>query len=118
MTDAAEDLAGDTAGGAADMPVLPLCCSGAVTLRPVSAATPCSFAVPDPPPDPNDTAVYLNRYLVYRGDPDGWTFDPTTSTIVFTGAACDTIMSGAQDSVVQMLCACSPLPCPGGCFFP
>jgi len=98
--------------------LLPLCCSGAVLLRPVGPDAPCAFAVPGPPPPGNDLVlIYLNKVLVDRYDVDGgyaWSSGPTTSTVVFTGALCDEIMSSPQDSVVNMLCSCwEPMPpCP------
>lgn len=103
------DVAIDQADDAMD--TLPQCCSGPETLSPVATATPCSFVVSAPPPYPDQTAVYLNKYLVYQDQLDGWSFGPTTSTIVFTGTSCDTITSSPQQSVVQMLCSChSPVP--------
>lgn len=96
----------------------PQCCSKGEVLSPVAPETPCAFLISEPPPYPDDIAVYLNRYLVEKDVPDGWTFGPTTSTIVFTGASCDTITSSPQDSVVQLLCVCVPYwPCPG-CWYP
>ena len=93
--------------------LLPLCFNGVERLSPVAAALPCTFAISAPPPCPDEVAVYLDKYLVYHGTPDGWTYGPTPSTIVFSGAACDAIISGAQDSVVQMLCSCGTVPpCP------
>ena len=125
--EAAGDLAADTAAtiparavdsavGQTDDTIdalLPLCSTGVELLSPVAAASPCTFAISAPPPCPDEVAVYLDKDLVYHGTPDGWTYGPMPSTIVFAGASCDTILSAAQDSVVQMLCSCwrAP-PCP------
>jgi hypothetical protein len=99
--------------------LLPLCCSGPVLLSPVGPDAPCSFTMPGPPP-PTDKLVliYLNKILVDHYEVDGgypWSSDPMTSTVVFTGVTCDSIMASPNDSVVQLLCSCwEPVPpCPG-----
>jgi hypothetical protein len=92
---------------AIDVQPLPPCCTGAVTLSPMVGATPCSFALPDPPPPyPDDVGVYLNRNLVEGHSTDGWAYDSTKTSIVFLGTSCETIMSGPQAAVVQMICSC------------
>jgi len=100
----------DTA--AIDTEPLPRCCTEAVILTPNVGAGPCTFALPDPPPPHlDDVGVYLNRNLVDADSTDGWTYDPTKTSIVFVGASCEAIMSDAQAPVVQLFCRCPPFPC-------
>ena len=96
---------------ATDTQPLPPCCTEAVVLSPVVGATPCSFALPDPPPPYlDDVGVYLDKNLVDSHSTDGWAYDSTKTSIVFLGTSCETITSGSQAEVVQMLCSCVP-PC-------
>ena len=98
--DATDKVAIDT------QPLSP-CCTEAATLNPIVSSTPCSFALPDPPPPYlNDVGVYLNTNLVDGHSTDGWAYDSTKTGIVFLGTSCETIMSGSQSEVVQMLCSC------------
>jgi hypothetical protein len=107
VPDAADKVAIDTQA-------LPLCCTEGVTLSLLVGATPCSFALPDPPlPNPNDFFIYLNDSLVDGHSTDGWAYDPTTASIVFLGTSCENIKSSPQDAVVQMLCRCVASPCGG-----
>jgi hypothetical protein len=94
---------------AIDTQPLPPCCTEAVTLSPMVGAAPCSFALPDPPPPYlDDVGVYLNKNLVEGHSTDGWAYDSTKTSIVFLGTSCETIMSGSQAEVVQLVCSCVP----------
>jgi len=104
------DVAENTSPDAGpDVPPMPGCCWTALPLTPVGTGEPCSFTVPGTQPDSRVLQVYLNNDLVERYDLDGgpaYYYDPTSSTVVFTGASCDTILSSPQDPVVQMVCDC------------
>ena len=94
--------------------LLPQCCYG-VVLSPVGPDAPCSFTVPESPPDLRYVTFYLNNMRVFPSDVDGgsgFSYDPTTLTVVFTGAPCDSVMSSPQDSHVMMICDCTVC---GGC---
>jgi hypothetical protein len=71
----------------------------------------CVFTSPNPPPDPNNVAVYLNKSLVAKDDGNGWSFGSDPQTIVLNGSACDAAMSGAGSSV-QILFGCPGGPAP------
>jgi hypothetical protein len=103
MVDLAEDLS-------------PRCCSEGVQLGPVGPDAPCSFVMPEEPPSEYNSRfyIYLNRDLVLPNTVDGgagYSYDPTTLTVTFTGALCDTLTSSPQDCAVIMLCSCHG-PCP------
>ena len=68
----------------------------------------CTFTSEEPPPDPNNVAVYLNKQLVPKDDADGWSFGSDSQTINLNGAACEEAMA-ASGSQVQILFGC-----PGG----
>jgi hypothetical protein len=85
----------------------PVCCGARdYQLQPVAPDTPCVFAIPIPPPDLTNVAVYVDRALVTESQTDGWTFGPTTATLVLTGTYCDAITSGASGARVDLLCGC------------
>jgi hypothetical protein len=85
-------------------------------LQTVDPSAPCTFAIPNVPPDPDNVAVYLNKQLVPRASTDGWQYGPTTATLVFTGSYCDLILASPSPPSVQLLCGCSSLPSP--CIIP
>jgi hypothetical protein len=85
----------------------PICCGVEdYHLQPVAPDTPCVFAIPIPPPDPTNVAVYVDRAMVAESQTDGWTFGPTTATLVLTGTYCDAITSGTSGGRVDLLCGC------------
>jgi len=85
----------------------PICCGAEdYGLEPVAPDSPCVFAIPTPPPDPTNVAVYVDRTLVAMSQTDGWMFGPTIATLVLTGTYCDAITSGASGGRVDMLCGC------------
>ncbi len=66
---------------------------GAIT----GAVLDCRFALSSAPPDGQHVGVILGADRV---PPDSWSYtDATKTTILVTGAACDTIKSGTADSV-------------------
>ena len=67
----------------------------------------CVFTSTQPPPAPDNVAVYLNKNLVTKDDLNGWTFGSDTQTIILNGTACDEAMTA--NSAVQILFGC-----PGG----
>ena len=73
----------------------------------------CTFVLPGTPTDPNNVAVYINKQRMERDSVNGWAYGATTSTIVLTGAYCESLMT-ALDTTVQILFGCSglaPPPC-------
>ena len=74
--------------------------------------TSCTFTLADPPPDPNNVAVYENKQLVPKDSTNGWNFGTTTSTILLLGSYCDNLRV-AETTTVQILFGC-----PGGAFQP
>jgi hypothetical protein len=51
----------------------------------------CKFHLDPPPPDPNETWVFLDHTLVGHdpGHSNGWDYDPATQDLTLYGAACD-----------------------------
>lgn len=105
------DIASTPTTEVADAAMLssPRCCSEVVQLTTVGPDTPCTFTMPESPQDQDSVAFYLNKNIVSQANVDGgsgYSWDPRTLTVVFTGASCATIMSNPQDNVVQMVCGC------------
>jgi hypothetical protein len=69
----------------------------------------CSFSASQPPPDPNNIAVYVNKQQVAQDPNNGWTFGSTSQEIVLTGSYCDDITAG-KDTNVQILFGCPGSP--------
>jgi hypothetical protein len=69
----------------------------------------CEFALSETPPNPARVGVYLDKKLVVRDDPNGWSLMDRTR-VVFSGAACTQIKSGTYQKVdVLFGCAENPL---------
>lgn len=68
----------------------------------------CTFTSATSPPDPDNIAVYLNKQLVTKDDPDGWSFGADTRSIELRGTSCQQATSGAS-ATVEILFGC-----PGG----
>ncbi len=80
-----------------------------VQLSPVGPDAPCSFLVATYPSYVQDLVFYVDKNLVQQRELDGGhAYDVTTSTVVFTGSVCDSIMANPAGSVVEMLCGCMP----------
>jgi Mg-chelatase subunit ChlD len=72
-------------------------------------AVSCSFSLTDIPADMTNTAVYVNKDLVEKDDPNGWTFGPDGKTIELTGTTCDKVKS-ERTATVQVLFGCKVPP--------
>lgn len=68
----------------------------------------CEFALAEAPPNPARVGVYVDKMLVVRDDPNGWSLVGGTR-VVFSGAACAQIKSGAHQVDVLFGCAENPL---------
>jgi hypothetical protein len=73
--------------------------------------TSCTFLMSEAPPVPEDVAVYIDGKLVPKDPVNGWSFGANSQTIVFGGAACDSLKSGAA-SAVQVVFGCPGVPPP------
>jgi hypothetical protein len=73
--------------------------------------TSCTFVMSEAPPVPEDVAVYIDGKLVPKDPANGWSFGANSQTIVFNGAACDSLKSGAA-SAVQVVFGCPGVPPP------
>ena len=83
------------------------CCGGPLAnSSPVSPDSPCTFTVPLLSPDPNDLGVYLDKNLVPKDATDGWQFDATASSVVFSGTYCDKVVAEGPSAEVQVFCTC------------
>jgi hypothetical protein len=72
----------------------------------------CEFSLGKQPPNPALMGVYLDKNLISRDDPNGWSFGPN-NTILFSGSTCTRIRSGAYSKVdVLFGCAQNPLVIP------
>ncbi len=69
----------------------------------------CDYKLTDVPPDPTKVYVFFDNVSVAGGAPDGWTYDPTTNTITFLGAACSQIKSGSVMDV-HVVYGCNMIP--------
>jgi hypothetical protein len=65
----------------------------------------CTFTAASPPPDATLVPVYVDKQLLPKDSNNGWSFGPTTSSIVLTGTYCSNVMSGAS-SQVEILFGC------------
>lgn len=76
-----------------------------------TAVVSCSFTLGDTPDDTdmNNVAVYVNKNLLPRDDPNGWSFGSDGKTIELNGAACETIKTQVS-SAVQVLFGCKVPP--------
>jgi hypothetical protein len=69
----------------------------------------CSFKSNQPPPDPNNVAVYVNGPRVTQDANNGWTFGSNSQEIVLTGDYCTQTSTGNQVDV-QILFGCPGQP--------
>lgn len=69
----------------------------------------CTFQYQDPPPDPDNVAVYVNKQLIAKDPNEGWQYGATTQEILLTGSYCDSITAG-NDTAVQILFGCKGAP--------
>jgi hypothetical protein len=71
----------------------------------------CTFALGATPAgaDINNLAVYLDKNLLPKDDPNGWTFDAGQASVVLQGAACDQLLAG-QASTVDVYWGCGEEP--------
>jgi hypothetical protein len=67
--------------------------------------TSCTFALPSPPPDPNNVAVYVDKKIVPMDPANGWTYGATTAFIVLNGAYCDRLVT-AETTTIQIALGC------------
>jgi hypothetical protein len=74
-----------------------------------TAAISCSFSLTDKPTDATNAAVYVNKELVQKDDPDGWSYGPDGTTIELTGATCEKVKS-ERETAVQVLYGCKVPP--------
>ena len=75
------------------------------------AVSSCTFSMSQPPPNPDNVAVYLDGALVPMSATNGWAFGATAQTVILNGAPCEQITSGAA-SKVQVLFGCAGQPPP------
>ncbi|MBK6918190.1 MAG: VWA domain-containing protein [Deltaproteobacteria bacterium] len=71
----------------------------------------CVFVLDEVPPDPEELYAFFDMMQVPR-DPthtNGWDYDPTTNTVTFYGAACDSIKNDAVETV-NLVFGCPELP--------
>ncbi len=128
--DAAPDApAGDPPGPAARdttsespcpsyMPPTPIpgtCCYTTTTLAPVSPDTPCVFTSPLLTTTAPELAVYVDKALVLKDPANGWSYDATTSTVVFSGTACDALVAKGPSARVEVYCGCGGASVPPAC---
>lgn len=79
-------------------------------LSSISAAATCTFTLAALPPDQNDMAVYLDKYIVPRDASNGWSFGASAQTILLHGSYCDQALAETT-AAIQVLFACGqPLP--------
>ena len=69
----------------------------------------CTFQSQDPPPDPENVAVYVNKQLIAKDPNEGWQYGATSQEIVLKGSYCDHITAG-EDTTVQILFGCPGAP--------
>lgn len=69
----------------------------------------CDYKFKDPPPDPDNVAVYVNKKRVSKDDSNGWKFGDTMNDILLTGSYCDQLKSG-DGATVQILFGCKGAP--------
>jgi hypothetical protein len=69
----------------------------------------CTFQSQDPPPDPENVAVYVNKQLIAKDPNEGWQYGATNQEIVLKGSYCDHITAG-EDTTVQILFGCPGAP--------
>ncbi len=69
----------------------------------------CTFTSKEPPPDPENVAVYVNKQLIAKDANEGWEYGATKQDIELHGSYCDNIMAG-QETSVQILFGCPGAP--------
>jgi hypothetical protein len=69
----------------------------------------CTFHSDEPPKDPDNVAVYVNKEQINKDPNNGWKYGATNQDIVLTGSYCDDITAG-KDTTVQILFGCPGAP--------
>jgi hypothetical protein len=69
----------------------------------------CTFKSNEPPPDPENVAVYVNKQLIAKDGSEGWEYGATNQDIELHGSYCDAIMAG-EETTVQILFGCPGAP--------
>ena len=64
-----------------------------------TAAISCTFALDQPPPDPDQIFVFFDDQPIPNDGMVGWVYDPATNSITFYGGSCDDLKSGAVTDV-------------------
>jgi Mg-chelatase subunit ChlD len=70
-----------------------------------TAAISCTFDLTDIPKDMTNTAIYVNKELVEKDDPNGWSFGDDMKSITLKGATCEKIKN-ERTTAVQVLFGC------------
>jgi hypothetical protein len=86
------------------------CCGMLGALEPLASDTPCVFAIPFPPGDPGNVAVYLDKRPVPKSQTDGREYGATTATLVLMGTYCDAVTSDTSSARVSFVCGCPLVP--------
>jgi len=60
----------------------------------VAQAVTCRFKLSSTPPDEDKLFAFLDGQQVQENDPDGWTYDASTTSVTFQGKACTRIQQG------------------------
>jgi hypothetical protein len=68
-------------------------------------AVSCTFSLTDIPADMTNTAIYVNKELVEKDDPNGWSYGSDNKTIELKGATCEKI-KGERSAAVQVMFGC------------
>jgi hypothetical protein len=53
-----------------------------------------------------DLAVYVDKALLPEDPANGWSYGATTSTMVFSGTACDALVAKGSSAKVEVFCGC------------
>jgi hypothetical protein len=64
---------------------------GAALAAIVGQVASCTFALPSPPPDANNLAVYLDKQRVPQDATNGWILGADQRSVLFVGSTCDGI---------------------------
>ena len=67
----------------------------------------CDYPLPPPGTNADQTkvTVTVDGIRSMQGDPDGWTYDSTMTSITFTGNTCSQLLAGTATNV-QVLYGC------------
>jgi hypothetical protein len=70
----------------------------------------CTFVSANPPPDVNNLALYLDKKLIAKDDPYGWSFGRDTQTFVLNTESCKKLKAGAATTVTALFGCPGPAP--------